>query len=190
MEFGDSLRKKNDVALVVDGKTLTYAAGSDLKKDFLDLCLSCKVVVCCRVSPIQKAEVTPAPARRLARRRASADERKRPSPDGGDGGVGHERRDAGGGRRRQRRGHDPARVGGRGHLGRRGAAGRLRLRLLHRAGRPPCRCTLVTSVFDFVETFQFVFLLVAHPSRLRSGTAGVRFSSPANCALSEHLFSL
>ncbi|XP_026326361.1 phospholipid-transporting ATPase IA isoform X2 [Hyposmocoma kahamanoa] len=56
-EFGDGLRKQNDVALIVDGKTLTYAAGSDLKKDFLDLCLSCKVVVCCRVSPIQKAEM-------------------------------------------------------------------------------------------------------------------------------------
>ncbi|XP_073967262.1 ATPase phospholipid transporting 8A1 isoform X2 [Choristoneura fumiferana] len=56
-DFGDNLRKQNDVALIVDGKTLTYAMGCDLKKDFLDLCISCKVVVCCRVSPIQKAEV-------------------------------------------------------------------------------------------------------------------------------------
>ncbi|XP_048480918.1 probable phospholipid-transporting ATPase IA isoform X3 [Plutella xylostella] len=56
-DFGSNLRQQNDVALVVDGKTLKYAMGCDLKKDFLDLCLSCKVVVCCRVSPIQKAEV-------------------------------------------------------------------------------------------------------------------------------------
>lgn len=56
-EFGDNLLKQNDVALITDGKTLKYAMGCDLKKDFLDLCVSCKVVICCRVSPIQKAEV-------------------------------------------------------------------------------------------------------------------------------------
>ncbi|KAJ2950446.1 hypothetical protein O0L34_g8688 [Tuta absoluta] len=56
-EFGENLRKKNEVALIVDGTTLKYAMGPNLKKDFLDLCVSCKVVVCCRVSPIQKAEV-------------------------------------------------------------------------------------------------------------------------------------
>lgn len=57
MDFGENLRKQNEVALIIDGKTLKYAMGCDLKKDFLDLCISCKVVVCCRVSPIQKAEV-------------------------------------------------------------------------------------------------------------------------------------
>ncbi|KAL0839953.1 hypothetical protein ABMA28_016563 [Loxostege sticticalis] len=57
VEFGENLRKQNEVALIIDGKTLKYAMGCDLKKDFLDLCISCKVVVCCRVSPIQKAEV-------------------------------------------------------------------------------------------------------------------------------------
>nr|XP_049697066.1 probable phospholipid-transporting ATPase IA isoform X5 [Helicoverpa armigera] len=57
MEFGDNLGKQNEIALIIDGKTLKYAMGCDLKKDFLDLCISCKVVVCCRVSPIQKAEV-------------------------------------------------------------------------------------------------------------------------------------
>ncbi|XP_034825074.1 probable phospholipid-transporting ATPase IA isoform X5 [Maniola hyperantus] len=56
-DFGENLRKENEVALVIDGQTLKYAMGCDLKKDFLDLCVSCKVVVCCRVSPIQKAEV-------------------------------------------------------------------------------------------------------------------------------------
>ncbi|XP_052738264.1 phospholipid-transporting ATPase IA isoform X6 [Bicyclus anynana] len=56
-DFGENLCKENEVALVIDGQTLKYAMGCDLKKDFLDLCVSCKVVVCCRVSPIQKAEV-------------------------------------------------------------------------------------------------------------------------------------
>ncbi|GBP79171.1 Phospholipid-transporting ATPase IA [Eumeta japonica] len=56
-DFGENLRKQNEVALIVDGQTLKYAMGCDLKQEFLDLCISCKVVVCCRVSPIQKAEV-------------------------------------------------------------------------------------------------------------------------------------
>lgn len=45
------------MALVIDGATLKYALSCDLRREFLDLCISCKVVICCRVSPIQKAEV-------------------------------------------------------------------------------------------------------------------------------------
>ncbi|EEB10431.1 conserved hypothetical protein [Pediculus humanus corporis] len=56
-ELGDSLRRPNDIALIVDGKTLKYALSCDVKRDFLDLCTSCKVVICCRVSPSQKADV-------------------------------------------------------------------------------------------------------------------------------------
>lgn len=56
-DFGDQLRKHNDVALVIDGKTLKYALSCDVRREFLDLCVSCSVVICCRVSPIQKAEV-------------------------------------------------------------------------------------------------------------------------------------
>ncbi|XP_069677694.1 probable phospholipid-transporting ATPase IA isoform X3 [Periplaneta americana] len=56
-DFGDQLRKQNEVALVIDGKTLKYALSCDVRRDFLDLCVSCNVVICCRVSPIQKAEV-------------------------------------------------------------------------------------------------------------------------------------
>lgn len=51
------MRKENDVALIIDGKTLKYALSCDLRMEFLDLCISSKVVICCRVSPIQKAEV-------------------------------------------------------------------------------------------------------------------------------------
>lgn len=42
---------------MIDGKTLKYALTCELRTDFLKLCISCKVVICCRVSPMQKAEV-------------------------------------------------------------------------------------------------------------------------------------
>ncbi|XP_047480073.1 probable phospholipid-transporting ATPase IA isoform X2 [Penaeus chinensis] len=57
VEFGDQLKRENEAALIIDGKTLIYALTPDLRKDFLDLCISCKSVICCRVSPSQKAEV-------------------------------------------------------------------------------------------------------------------------------------
>ena len=49
--------RDNDITLIVDGKSLNYTLRPDIRKDFIDLCTSCKAVVCCRVSPIQKAEV-------------------------------------------------------------------------------------------------------------------------------------
>ncbi|EMC98814.1 hypothetical protein BAUCODRAFT_137052 [Baudoinia panamericana UAMH 10762] len=45
------------LALVIDGKSLTYALERDLEKLFLDLAVMCKAVICCRVSPLQKALV-------------------------------------------------------------------------------------------------------------------------------------
>ncbi|KAK0176171.1 hypothetical protein PV328_000332 [Microctonus aethiopoides] len=57
MDFGQDLRCQNEVGLVIDGNSLKYALSCDLRRDFLDLCTSCKVVICCRVSPMQKAEV-------------------------------------------------------------------------------------------------------------------------------------
>jgi phospholipid-transporting ATPase len=45
------------LALVIDGKSLTYALERDLEKQFLDLAVRCKAVICCRVSPLQKALV-------------------------------------------------------------------------------------------------------------------------------------
>ncbi|XP_063230598.1 probable phospholipid-transporting ATPase IA isoform X2 [Bacillus rossius redtenbacheri] len=56
-DFGEQLRRANEVALVIDGKTLKYALSCDTRREFLDLCTSCNVVICCRVSPMQKAEV-------------------------------------------------------------------------------------------------------------------------------------
>ncbi|KAI9702581.1 MAG: hypothetical protein M1836_001061 [Candelina mexicana] len=45
------------LALVIDGKSLTYALEKDMEKMFLDLAVMCKAVICCRVSPLQKALV-------------------------------------------------------------------------------------------------------------------------------------
>uniref|UniRef100_A0A336MAD4 Phospholipid-transporting ATPase n=1 Tax=Culicoides sonorensis TaxID=179676 RepID=A0A336MAD4_CULSO len=57
--FGDrpEVRTDQDYALIVDGKTLKYALSCDLRREFLEICITCKVVICCRVSPMQKAEV-------------------------------------------------------------------------------------------------------------------------------------
>lgn len=66
----DNLQKKYDavrnqaasgeqdvLALVIDGKSLTFALEKDMEKLFLDLAVMCKAVICCRVSPLQKALV-------------------------------------------------------------------------------------------------------------------------------------
>ncbi|CAI9267581.1 unnamed protein product [Lactuca saligna] len=45
-------------ALIIDGKTLTYALEDDIKHQFLNLAVDCASVICCRVSPKQKAMVT------------------------------------------------------------------------------------------------------------------------------------
>jgi len=45
------------LALVIDGKSLTFALERDMEKLFLDLAVMCKAVICCRVSPLQKALV-------------------------------------------------------------------------------------------------------------------------------------
>lgn len=44
-------------ALIIDGKTLTYALEDDMKHQFLNLAVDCSSVICCRVSPKQKALV-------------------------------------------------------------------------------------------------------------------------------------
>lgn len=45
------------LALIIDGKSLTFALEKGLDKEFLDLAILCKAVICCRVSPLQKALV-------------------------------------------------------------------------------------------------------------------------------------
>ncbi|KAF9556105.1 hypothetical protein EC968_008445, partial [Mortierella alpina] len=45
------------LALIIDGKSLGFALEKDIEKVFLELAVMCKAVVCCRVSPLQKALV-------------------------------------------------------------------------------------------------------------------------------------
>ncbi|CAJ0766181.1 13954_t:CDS:10 [Entrophospora sp. SA101] len=49
--------KKNKHALIIDGETLKYGLDNDIKPYLLDLGKRCESVVCCRVSPLQKAQV-------------------------------------------------------------------------------------------------------------------------------------
>ncbi|CAL5418026.1 unnamed protein product [Camellia sinensis] len=46
------------LTLVIDGKCLMYALDPSLRVIVLNLSLNCSSVVCCRVSPLQKAQVT------------------------------------------------------------------------------------------------------------------------------------
>jgi phospholipid-transporting ATPase len=53
-EYG---RECDPLALVIDGKSLKFALEADVCEVFLELAILCKAVVCCRVSPLQKALV-------------------------------------------------------------------------------------------------------------------------------------
>ncbi|XP_008690501.2 phospholipid-transporting ATPase IB-like [Ursus maritimus] len=55
--LGTRIGKENDLALITDGETLKYALHSEIKRSFLNLALSCRAVLCCRLSPLQKAEI-------------------------------------------------------------------------------------------------------------------------------------
>ena len=44
-------------AMVIDGKALSYALHESLAPLFLEVGLQCQAVICCRVSPKQKAQV-------------------------------------------------------------------------------------------------------------------------------------
>jgi len=57
-EYYDNSRTQLDLALVIDGKCLMYALDPQLRGKLLRLSMMCKSVVCCRVSPLQKAQVT------------------------------------------------------------------------------------------------------------------------------------
>ncbi|KAL5210995.1 hypothetical protein ABZP36_006618 [Zizania latifolia] len=46
-----------ELALIIDGSSLVYILEKDLESELFDLAISCKVVICCRVAPLQKAGV-------------------------------------------------------------------------------------------------------------------------------------
>lgn len=48
---------RTKMALIIDGKCLMFALESNLRGKLLRLSLDCNSVVCCRVSPLQKAQV-------------------------------------------------------------------------------------------------------------------------------------
>ncbi|KYQ90192.1 P-type ATPase [Tieghemostelium lacteum] len=48
---------KNSMALIIDGNTLMYALDDGIAMSLLKLGVKCKSVICCRVSPLQKAQV-------------------------------------------------------------------------------------------------------------------------------------
>ena len=48
---------QQQLSLVIDGKTLMHALEHSLRSDFIELCTQCSAVICCRVSPSQKAEM-------------------------------------------------------------------------------------------------------------------------------------
>ncbi|XP_004680378.1 PREDICTED: phospholipid-transporting ATPase IB-like [Condylura cristata] len=56
-DLGSLLNTENDLALIIDGETLKYALHCEIMKQFLNLALSCRTVLCCRLSPLQKAEI-------------------------------------------------------------------------------------------------------------------------------------
>lgn len=45
------------LALVIDGNSLVYILEKDLEEELFDLATSCRVVLCCRVAPLQKAGI-------------------------------------------------------------------------------------------------------------------------------------
>ncbi|XP_056428190.1 probable phospholipid-transporting ATPase IM isoform X2 [Hyla sarda] len=46
-----------EYALVINGHSLAHALEADMEKEFLDIACMCKTVICCRVTPLQKAQV-------------------------------------------------------------------------------------------------------------------------------------
>ncbi|OVA13709.1 Phospholipid-transporting P-type ATPase [Macleaya cordata] len=46
-----------NTALIIDGNSLVYILEKDLEPELFDLATSCRVVLCCRVAPLQKAGI-------------------------------------------------------------------------------------------------------------------------------------
>ena len=55
--YGEHIPRDVPAAVVVDGKTLNFATNRLVKPEFMSLCTHCRVVICCRSTPFQKAEI-------------------------------------------------------------------------------------------------------------------------------------
>ncbi|KAL6902032.1 hypothetical protein ACP4OV_004908 [Aristida adscensionis] len=58
-EYSERVTNVDDteLALIIDGSSLVYILEKDLESELFDLATSCKVVICCRVAPLQKAGI-------------------------------------------------------------------------------------------------------------------------------------
>ncbi|KAL6649873.1 hypothetical protein ACP70R_014097 [Stipagrostis hirtigluma subsp. patula] len=58
-EYSEKVTNVDDteLALIIDGSSLVYILEKDLESELFDLATSCKVVICCRVAPLQKAGI-------------------------------------------------------------------------------------------------------------------------------------
>lgn len=72
----DSSRKQpqlgehTEYALIIDGQSLAFILAEDeLQERFLQICINCSSVLCCRVSPRQKAQITTLVRKGLGQRR-------------------------------------------------------------------------------------------------------------------------
>ncbi|KAJ6635423.1 Phospholipid-transporting ATPase ID, partial [Pseudolycoriella hygida] len=54
---GEDVEENTGFAIVVNGHSLVYCLSSELENRFLDIASQCKAVICCRVTPLQKAMV-------------------------------------------------------------------------------------------------------------------------------------
>jgi magnesium-transporting ATPase (P-type) len=57
----DEHRKRHELfdgfGLMITGSALIHAFSDELKMKFIELCTMCKSVICCRMTPLQKAQV-------------------------------------------------------------------------------------------------------------------------------------
>ncbi|WOG96117.1 hypothetical protein DCAR_0415448 [Daucus carota subsp. sativus] len=56
-EEGSGSTTKPTLALIIDGNSLVYILEKDLESELFDLAIVCRVVLCCRVAPLQKAGI-------------------------------------------------------------------------------------------------------------------------------------
>ncbi|KAG6541423.1 hypothetical protein Mapa_017201 [Marchantia paleacea] len=56
-ENPDKNNSRKQLALIIDGNSLVHALHTDVEQELFEVARACKVVICCRVAPLQKAAV-------------------------------------------------------------------------------------------------------------------------------------
>ena len=57
MEELERAGENREIALIITGRTMKFVFRSSTRENFMFLSLKCKSVICCRVSPSQKADI-------------------------------------------------------------------------------------------------------------------------------------